>query len=158
MEKFEIKPIAVLISFIIWLDIDITIARNFVKKKYKRKSERFIEKAHANNNYVLAKSIDYKCYEVYHGKDYSFSETRYKVTYEYIVNGKRYTKKLVYSSSDYPIKLFIYYNESNPRKSMAENEVKDGVIFRALMYTPSLSILFGIPIFSVLISKIISLF
>jgi len=158
MGEIEIKPIAILISFIIWLDIDITVMRNIAKKKYKKKSEKFIEKAHAHNNYVLAEAIDRKYYKPWESDNGHYHPEKYKVTYEYIVNGKKYKKNIYYGNTDYPWKLIIYYSGRNPRIAIAENEEKKGIIYTLLQCIAPLSIFFGIPIFSILISKIISLF
>ena len=60
MNDIEINPIAALISFIFWLDIDITVCRNFAKRKYKTKAQNFKEKAKAKGNYVIGKIVKSK--------------------------------------------------------------------------------------------------
>ena len=48
-------------------------------------------------------------------------ENSVKVTYEYVVNGKSYKKKFVYTANgrgtvDYPSSLTFYYDKGNPKR------------------------------------------
>lgn len=158
MGEIEIKPIALLISFIIWLDIDITVLRNFAKNKYKKESEKFREIAKAKGNYVIGREIKSKYYSSWRDDNGNYHEDRYKVIYEYIVNGKKYKKKLYYRDSKYPIEQNIYYKSGNPRTSIAETETKNGFIYTMLSLCLPFSIFIGIPVLSWLITRLINMF
>ena len=122
MGEIEISPIAMVISFIIWLDIDITVFRNFMKRKYKTKSQKFKEKAKAKGNYVIGREVYSKYNSSWKDDDGRYHEEYYRVTYEYVVNGKKYKKKLKYTDNKYPSEQNIYYKPGRPRKSIAETE------------------------------------
>ena len=86
------------------------------------KLEKKIQKAKENGNIVtatcvktqfLAGRLDEETDSLKYGKQV--------VTYEYVVNGKKYKKKYSYQlpgsvSIDYPYTLKLYYDEKNPRK------------------------------------------
>ena len=158
MGEIEINPIAVLISFIIWLDIDITVFRNFIKQKYKTKSQKFIEKAKAKGNYVIGREVNSKYNSSWTDDDGHYHEEYYKVTYEYVVNGKIYKKKLKYTDNKYPSEQNIYYKPGKPRKSIAETETKFGFMYIMAWFCIPLSIFLGIPISSWVITGIINMF
>ncbi len=158
MGEVEIKPIALLISFIIWLDIDITVCKNLAKNKYKKKSDKFIEKAKANGNYVIGEEVKSQYYPSWRDDNGTYHEESYKVIYEYIVNGKKYKKKLYYYDNEYPLKQNIYYKAGNPRKSIAGTEDKNGFIFTMLSLCPFFSVFVGIPMLAWGITILINIF
>lgn len=158
MGEIEINPIALVISFIIWLDIDITVCRNFVKHKYKTKSEKFRKKAKDKGNYVIGREVKSKYYSSWRDNDGNYHEGYYKVIYEYVVNGKKYKKKLRYKDNRYPLEQNIYYKAENPRKSIAEKERKNGLIYTMLSLCIPFSIFIGIPVLSWIITILINMF
>lgn len=157
MGEIEINPIAIVISFIIWLDIDITVCRNFAKHKYKTKSEKFKEKAKVKGNFVIGREVKSKYYSSWRDDDEKYHEEYYRVTYEYIVDGKKYKKKLNYKNSNYPLEQNIYYKAENPRKSIAETESKKGFIYTMLCMSIPFSIFIGIPVLSWIINNLINM-
>lgn len=158
MGELDIKPIALLISFIIWLDIDITVCVGFAKNNFKKKSEKFREKAKVKGNYVQGYEVKSKYYDSWQSESGKRYEEKYKVIYEYMVNGKKYKKKLYYKNSRYPRQINIYYKEKNPRYSIAENESKKGIIYTMLQLCIPFSVFIGIPLLALGISKLITIF
>ena len=158
MSEIEIQPIAILISFLIWLDINIKVFKNFYKNNYKTKADKFREKARAKGNYVVGREIKSKYYSSWRDDNGKYYEDKYKVIYEYIVNGKTYKKKLYYKNSNYPREQNIYYKTGNPRNSIAETERKYGLIYTMLLLCPFLSVFIGIPILAMIITTLINMF
>lgn len=158
MGEIEISPIAMVISFIIWLDIDITVGRNLVKNKYKTKSQKFKEEAKAKGNYVIGREVKSKHYSSWKDNNGVEHEEYYIVIYEYEVDGKKYKKKLRYTDDKYLLEQNIYYKAGNPRKSIAEEECKYGFIYTMLVLCIPFSIFIGIPVLSWIITILINMF
>ena len=95
MDGMEIQPIALLISFLIWLDIDIIVCKNFYKKKYKTKADKIRDIARAKGNYVVGREIKSKYYSSWTDDNGRYNEHQYKVIYEYIVDGKKIYKEII---------------------------------------------------------------
>ena len=87
------------------------------------KVQRHVNKAKKNGCVVEA---NYKSDRVLTYRDWSAKSSNriydnYLVTYEYIVNGKKYVKKLVYEDK-FPNSITVYYDKSNPKKAYAASE------------------------------------
>lgn len=150
--------IAVIISFIIWIDIDITVFKKVKKGEYKAKSEKFKEKARNLGNCVDGRLISSLYNPATRNDDGTYNLRSYVATYEYIVNGKKYKKRVVYENSNYPSSQNIYYKAGNPRKAFAETEKKYGITYIMALFCIPLSIFIGMPLSAILISKIMNIF
>lgn len=118
--------ICCLFGFIIAITgIVITIVR---AASGKSKKEKFIENAKQNGCFTKAKAVFNKHHFGNDGHNSAaYGKDREIVVYEYTVNGKKYTKKIIYehsgTSSDYPYEITVYYNPKNPKKIVREGEV-----------------------------------
>ena len=103
--------------------------------------DRWIEKATANGTYTTATLIRNK---LILGNDESgnsyYKNDRMKCTYEYVVDGVSYKKKLTFQSPGmvavkYPYTVTVYYDPRNPAKGICKEEVKRGAgCFGSLLF------------------------
>lgn len=94
--------------------------------------QKFIEKAKAKGYFTKAALIDNKIrYGVSDSDNENFKNESMKCTYEYWVNGVSYKKKLTFHSPGlvavkYPYSITVYYDPSNPSKSVCAEEASQG--------------------------------
>lgn len=95
-------------------------------------NQKFIENAKEKGNYTTGKLIDNK---LRLGNDESgnanFKNDRMKCTYEYIVNGVSYKKKITFQSPGmvavkFPYTVTVYYDTKNPANSVCKEEATQG--------------------------------
>lgn len=88
------------------------------------------EKAEREGTITTAKAIKH----LHRRDDGSGQYQSETVVYEYIVEGHTYRKKLVFRDVgrvDYATEITIYYNKSNPKNSIAFNEINGGQEFQS---------------------------
>ena len=142
---------AVIISFLIWLDIDILLTMKISKKTIKTKNELFIENAVKAGTCVNGVLVDKKDY-YYEGVKF------YSLKYEYIVNGRKYYKKINIRNNQFiSNNIDIYYKSNNPKKSITNNEkmLKKGFIYNFASICIPFSIFLGFPILAIILSIVI---
>ncbi len=97
------------------------------------REQKFIEKAKEQGNFVEGNFVDYK---ISLGNESSKSARlrydSYIVKYEYIVEGKKYYKKLVFRTkgnmrANYPYTITVYYDPKKPHKGVAGNQATNQV-------------------------------
>lgn len=112
----------------------IVLVISYIKLFLKGRSynQKFIDRAKAKGNYTTATLVDNK---LKLGNDDSgnanFKNDRMKCTYEYIVNGTTYKKKLTFQSPGmvavkFPYTVTVYYEPNNPSKSVCKEEATQG--------------------------------
>lgn len=99
----------------------------------KSRKQRFIEKAKEKGNVTYGTCVDTK---LSLGTDKAGSPDALRfdtliVKYEYVVNGKKYYKKLRFQSPgmasiDFPYKVKVYYDPKRPRKAVCKREASVG--------------------------------
>lgn len=118
------ENVRLLIAFLCGI---LTFAYLFVFKFVKgdTKGNRLKIKAEAAGNVTVAKVFK-NDYRRNLGEDGRYNSQI--VSYEYNVNGKRYTKKLTFTdvsiTVNYPDEVNIYYDSGNPRKAYADVELE----------------------------------
>lgn len=90
------------------------------------KGKKFVEKAQKNGCVTTGKEIKHTYRGGMFGGDATEARSIETVTYSYLVNGKEYRKKVVYSGMsadiDYPTTVQIYYNKNNPSIAFTAEE------------------------------------
>ena len=140
---------------IVSVAIGILIAVFFNRKFYKggTKREKFIEEAKAKGNVVRAKCVKSRRNLPVESSDNDVY--RYEgrtVTYEYVINGKKYSKRLFFQSPgkvsvDYPYEISVYYSEKNPRKAYAReemNEKRRGCLLTLIVFIVSVAVILNL--------------
>ena len=83
--------------------------------------KRFVAKAKKDGNVAVGVAVKH-VFRGNAGKDGNYQSEN--VTYAYVVNGKKYFKKLYFQSIseivNYPHEIKIYYSKNNPRKSYTQ--------------------------------------
>jgi len=151
-EEIKLNAIAIILSFLIWLDIDILLTMRISKKTLKTKNEKFKEKAIANGTCISGFLVDKKSY--CDDKNDSY----YNLKYEYIVDGKKYYKRISVSKNEnISNNIDIYYSSENPKKSIVEKEIliKKGFFYSFASVCIPFSIFIGLPVLTIILSIII---
>lgn len=111
----------------------ITIILGYIRLFFpvKTRKHKFIEKAEAQGNHTTGTCIKSKRIRGNDESSGSNKHDRYKITYEYIVNGISYTKNVVFQcpgiSPDYPYTITIYYNPNKPQKAVCKEDIDIGL-------------------------------
>lgn len=96
--------------------------------KGKTKKQKFIEKAEEMGCYTQGKFVDFKVIMgAEDSKSASFRYDTYIVKYEYVVEGKKYYKKMPFSADgrlvgSYPLIVTVYYDSRKPSKAFCKEE------------------------------------
>lgn len=83
------------------------------------RTTRLKEKAERDGTIVTATAIK----KFYRENDDETRTVGTHVIYEYVVDGKKYRRKLYFADDDYPLDITIYYDKSNPRKAIDGGDV-----------------------------------
>lgn len=109
------------IAFVLGIIVFIYFYSRFLKGK--SRGQRRIDKA-IKDGTVVKGTVVKRSY--IYAREPGTDNDYVKVTYEYVVDGKTYKKKIEYNGYDcqnYPDYLEIYYNKRNPKKSLTYPEL-----------------------------------
>ena len=91
------------------------------KTKKQKKAEKWKEQGCVTEGKLVDSKITYYGDTDLHG---SMRENSYKATYDYAVNGKKYTVSLGFND-DYPVRIIVYYDPQNPSKCITSCEITE---------------------------------
>lgn len=118
-------------------------------RSVKTKDEKFIEKAKEEGHYIIARKVHSK-WRPGRRKNGKRNHPYYIVKYEYSVNGKKYTKKLIVDAYRGKIprdEVKVYYNLRRPGKGITQGEAwkkGDGCFFYAVKVFIAAAVLYQV--------------
>lgn len=99
----------------------------FVFLKGKTRGNRLMRKAKENGCVVAGNAVKHS----YRSREYLGKFVTEIVTYEYVVDNRKFKRKIEFSSTgivvDYPDSVTIYYSKYHPKRAMADVELRSEV-------------------------------
>lgn len=93
---------------------------------WKTRKQKLIEVAEKNGWIAQGRCVKYRYTKQYYKNRHQVKNYIIKVKYEYVVDGRKYYKKIKYRPREFtfPRNVVIYYNANNPKKAACAHEAK----------------------------------